>query len=227
MGYLQMVFNFTEMIVAVFVSLGGMSGLILLAKELTRIYLKKTKQTFESVIEGEGKIYYHLAQIRDNTSCDKVAMLKLHNGGAEVRIGHMVYTSITHETHNPNFPSQIDKWRRIRLDKVYTERIVNMISSKDKRAVSVVDDLEESFFKDAMIKYNISHIWHNYVYTHKPKKIKFLTNFKEENLSELWYLSIVWTGEGRETSLTPNEREVIRENTAAIANIIKDGRKYD
>lgn len=153
---------------------------------------KKTKLTnFDILLNKVHKVYDTIDELRKELGCDRILILRAHNGGGLPSPDNNLYSSIVYESSSKEVGNVKDTWQRQRIDKPYANLLLDVY--KDGKAKVVTEHYPESILKNVYTSQNISV---GFVYKISTKHNRFM------------YMSIHFTT--RIDILTPQEQDYIR-----------------
>ena len=209
--------NWTEL----FVSLGGLTGLIAFGKELYKAYMRNKVYSMEEVQKSQLAIYKEMTRVIENTAAQKVLILYLHNGGSQPAVGKPLYSTALYEVNQSEMEPKIATWSKQRVDKQYTQMLVDMINSDNGSVILKTDEMEKGILRDVYKADGITFSRVSHLGSHNPKSF---WRSKSKEVGKTWYMSTVFQ---KTEPITAQERDVIRSAVSHISNILKEQYQYD
>lgn len=172
--------------------LGGSSLAALL--ETYRWWQDKNKNkltNFDILLNKVHKVYTTIDELRKELGCDRILILRAHNGGGLPSPDNNLYSSIIYESSSKEVGNVKDTWQRQRIDKTYANLLLEVY--KNGKAVIVTEDHPESILKNV---YTAQKVATGFVFKISTKHNRFM------------YLSIHFANQV--DSLSPEEQDHIR-----------------
>lgn len=94
-------------------------------------------------------IYDAMAKILDETSVQRILILKIHNGGAIIKSSGEIYVSVLYEDYDIPFHAIKATYQKVEVDREYAKMILELIQKK--KINYKVEDMPKSYLKDTYI----------------------------------------------------------------------------
>lgn len=94
-------------------------------------------------------IYDTMAQILDETSVERILILRLHNGGEVLKSTGEMYVSVLYENYDEPFHSIKAVYQRVEVDREYARMILRLM--QDKKVNYKVANMPEGFLKNVYL----------------------------------------------------------------------------
>lgn len=123
------------------------TGLFTLAAVALTHWLRNRHAAKEEQIEYVAQCLLQAGHVTNellaDTGAARVALLKAHNGGEELKAGHNIYSTMLSEEFHPDQPSLRDHWQNHHVDYEYTALLERLLRERNVRlAVSEMSDCE-------------------------------------------------------------------------------------
>lgn len=168
----------------------------------------KSSFNFNIVLENIHKVYSVLDKLRKDIGCERVLILKAHNGGGIPAPDTSVYSSILYESSSAQVENLKSNWQNQLIDKPYAELLLDIY--KNDRVKLVTNDTKPSILKAV---YEANNVTVSYVYRISTKFKRFI------------YLSIHFIDQERGHELTAQQEDAIRIAKTELIDIF-DKTKY-
>lgn len=100
----------------------------------------------KKALEGRGEVREALRDLRYATSANYVQVIRIHNGGGELKAGLEMYMSCVHEEKDDDLAGLKDRLQGIEIDEQYFDLLTQLIEMGDAHAA--VDEVGDPLLRD-------------------------------------------------------------------------------